>query len=68
MMTPEQFKAARAILGLTQVALGRMLHCHPHHISHIEIGLRKPSETLCELLRMKIEVHAIMKPGKRRTK
>ena len=49
------FRAARAALGLSQAGLARVLHCHPHHISNVEIGLRKPSETLCELLRMKAQ-------------
>lgn len=47
-----EFKSARASLGLTQAALARELHCHPHHISNVEIGFRVPSATLCELLRM----------------
>lgn len=49
-----EFKAARASLGLSQVALARALHCHPHHVSNVEIGFRVPSAMMCELLRMKM--------------
>lgn len=55
MMTREQFRAARAFLGFSQVALARALHCHPHHVSNVEIGFRIPSATLCELLRMLVK-------------
>ena len=54
-MTPQDFRAARASLGLSQAELARVLHVHPHHVSNVEIGLRRPSETLCELLRMKVK-------------
>lgn len=50
-----EFRAARASLGLSQAELARVLHCHPHHVSNVETGFRVPSETLCELLRMKVE-------------
>lgn len=53
-MTRVEFRAARASLGLSQAELARVLHVHPHHISNVEIGFRVPSETLCELLRMKL--------------
>ncbi len=56
-MTPGEFRALRACLGLTQAALARMLYCHVHHISNIEQGRRVPSDTLCELLKMKVVFH-----------
>ena len=49
-MTPADFRAARATLGLTQRALAERLHCTRLYVSYIETGRRTPSETLCALL------------------
>ena len=54
-MTPTEFRAARASLGLTQAALAEALHVSRSHISHIEQGAERPSPALCAFLRLLVE-------------
>jgi transcriptional regulator with XRE-family HTH domain len=56
MAPAEEFRAARTALGLTQAALAAVLRVSLSHVSHVEQGAEKPSEALCELLRMKVAV------------
>ena len=53
-MTPADFRQHRDRLGLTQAALSVLLYKSRGFIARIEQGAETPSETLCELLRMKV--------------
>ena len=63
-MTPADFRQHRDRLGLTQAALGALLYKTASHIARVEQGNTRPSETLCELLRMKVAEKERL-PGKR---
>ncbi len=51
-MTPDDIRAARAALGLTQAALARELEVSLSHVSHIEQGCALPSRGLCAHIRL----------------
>ncbi len=56
-MTPAaEFRAARAIIGLTQDALARELGISRSHLSHVEIGTERASTALCAHLRLLVKV------------
>ncbi len=58
-MTAAEFRQHRDTLGLTQAALGAVLHITVSHVSHVEQGAARPSEALCELLRMKVAAKGV---------
>jgi len=50
-MTPEEFRAARVQLGLTQAELARVLgYGKPIRVSEIERGIRNPSQSAVRLV------------------
>ncbi len=51
-MTPDDIRAARATLGLTQAALARELEVSLSHVSHIEQGCCVASRGLCAHIRL----------------
>ena len=55
-MTPAEFRAARATLGLTQAALARELGVSRSHVSHVEQGCERASTALCAHLRLLVMV------------
>ncbi len=57
-MTPQEFRTARAALGLSQYALAAVLRISRSHISHVEIGTERASEALCAHLRLLVSVRA----------
>jgi len=49
-MTPEDFKSARATLGVPQRVMAERLGVTRQHLARIETGAANPSETLVKLL------------------
>ncbi len=55
-MTPaEEFRAARATLGLTQAALAQELGCTCSHVSHIEQGAVGVSNALAKHIQLLVK-------------
>jgi len=48
--TPEEIKALRKLLGITQEAFGKLVGVTPVYVNYLEKGVRTPSKTLCILL------------------
>ena len=54
-MTPDEIKAARLRLGMTQAELAQALgYAHKQSVSDLERGVMKPSKTVLILLEMLI--------------
>jgi DNA-binding transcriptional regulator YiaG len=60
-MTPEQIKAARHTLGLTQTAFGKLLHAALSTVQHWEDGSKNMQGATAELLGIKLKEHELSK-------
>ena len=55
-MTPDEIKAARLRLGMTQAELAKALgYAHKQSVSDLERGVMEPSKTVLILLEMMLE-------------
>jgi DNA-binding transcriptional regulator YiaG len=55
-MTPDEIKAARLRLGMTQAELAQALgYAYKQSVSDLERGVMKPSKTVLILLEMMLE-------------
>ncbi len=50
-MTPDQLKAARLSLGLSQAKLARVMDLDSHSVSRIERGVKRPPVRFVRLIR-----------------
>jgi transcriptional regulator with XRE-family HTH domain len=62
MITGEQIKSARALLGLSQMELAHLAHVSQQSIANIEIGKLNVSDRMLHIIRHALELAGVEFP------